>query len=258
MHPAIVPMVDRNAYIGGCNGVSVGLGARLVGQEPSGTMPHALILIVGDTVEAVRLFHEAIEPEVKRVCLIDTFNDEKIEALNVARALGEDLFAVRLDTPRSRRGDFSRIMEEVRWELDLRGFNHVKLFLSGGLDEFRILEYNPFADAYGIGTAISNAPVIDFSMDIVEVEGRPLAKRGKMSGSKRVLRCEACFRTFVLPAENEMPACPCGQKTGDLLVPHFQQGEPKQTPPKPEQIRQYVIEQLEKVDLGAEKKSDKG
>ena len=249
MHPAIVPMVDRNAYIGGCDGVSVGLGARLVGQEPSGTMPHALILLVGNTVEATRAFHEVIEPKVKRVSLIDTFNDEKIEALNVARALGEDLFGIRLDTPGSRRGDFFRIMEEVRWELDLHGFEHVKIFLSGGLDETQILKYNPFADAYGVGTAISNAPVVDFSMDIVEIEGKPLAKRGKMSGSKRVLRCGQCFETELIPAQKIPSGCRCGGETEEILVPLFQDGKEKGRLLKPDEIRQFVIEQLDKVDL---------
>jgi len=65
----------------------------------------------------------------------------------------------------------------------------VKLFVSGGLDEEEILRLNPVADAYGVGTAISNAPVLNFAMDIVEVDGRPVAKRGKMSGRKEVFRC---------------------------------------------------------------------
>jgi len=89
MHPAIAPLVERSAYIGGCDGVSAGLGARLLGMDPVGTMPHALVLIIGDTVEATKAFHEIIEPRVKRVSLIDTFNDEKIEAINVANALGQ-------------------------------------------------------------------------------------------------------------------------------------------------------------------------
>ena len=110
IHPIIAPLIDRNAYIGGCDGVSVGVGAKLAGIEPAGTMPHALILLMGDTVTATKAFDEVIEPGVRRVSLIDTFNDEKIEALNVAGALGKKLYAVRLDTPRSRRfsGDNER------------------------------------------------------------------------------------------------------------------------------------------------------
>lgn len=252
MHPAIAPMIERNAYIGGCDGVSVGLGARLVGQEPVGTMPHALILIFGNTVEATKAFHEVIEPKVGRVSLIDTFNDEKIEALNVAKALGKDLFAIRLDTPDSRRGNFYRIIEEVRWELDLRGYGHVKILLSGGLDEYQILEYNSLADSYGVGTAISNAPVVDFSMDIVEIDGEPLAKRGKMSGSKEVLRCRRCLNTLLSPVGKGAPNCPCGGKREEILSPLIKKGKLKKILPKAESIRKYVLNQLKKVPLDGE------
>jgi nicotinate phosphoribosyltransferase len=50
-------MVERNAYIGGCDGVAIVKSAELIGEEPSGTIPHALILMMGSTVEAVRAFH---------------------------------------------------------------------------------------------------------------------------------------------------------------------------------------------------------
>lgn len=249
MHPAIAPMIERNAYIGGCDGVAVGLGASIVGQEPIGTMPHALILIMGDTVEATKAFNDVIESDVNRVSLIDTFNDEKIEALNVARAMGKNLFAVRLDTPASRRGDFIRIMEEVRWELDLRGYNHVKLLLSGGLDEYHISKYNRFADAYGVGTAISNAPVIDFSMDIIEIDGKPIAKRGKMSGAKRVIRCRRCFNTTVLPIGKDSAVCKCGGKNEDILSALHDKDTMEEVLPKPAYIRRFVLRQLEKIDL---------
>lgn len=248
MHPAIAPLVERNAYIGGCDGVAVGLGADLVGTEPVGTMPHALILIMGDTVAATKAFHEIIEPHVKRVSLVDTFNDEKFETLNVAEALGKDLYAVRLDTPSSRRGDFRKIMEEVRWELDLRGYGHVKIFLSGGLDEYQILNYNDFADAYGVGTAISSAPVVDFSMDIVEVDGKLRAKRGKKSGTKSVFRCRDCFETKVVPFGQDPAVCRCGGKMNEILEPSLSKGQMKTTLPRPKDIRDFVIEQLEKVD----------
>jgi nicotinate phosphoribosyltransferase len=249
VHPTIAPMVERNAYIGGCDGMAGGLGARLVGLEPVGTMPHALIILIGDTVDATEAFNEVIDPSVARVSLIDTFNDEKIEALNVARALGKDLFAVRLDTPGSRRGDFLRIMEEVRWELDLRGFQHVKIFLSGGLNEYQILKYNAFADAYGVGTAITCAPVVDFSMDIVEVEGKPIAKKGKMSGSKQVFRCFQCGAAEILPSDRDAPRCACNKTMEAVLLPLYRDGKQMQEPSTPEQIRQFVIDQIAPLDL---------
>ncbi len=248
VHPAIAPMVERNAYIGGCDGVALGLGAELVGIEPSGTMPHALILIMGDTVGATRAFHDIIEPHVKRVSLIDTYNDEKIEALNVAKALGKNLYAVRLDTPKSRRGDFRKILEEVRWELDLRGFEHVKLFISGGLDEYRIQEFRDCADAFGVGTAITAAPVIDFSMDIVEVDNQPQAKKGKRSGSKSVMRCEDCMGTAVVPRGKTLKSCSCGGKRLEILMPLISQGKMKSPLPTPRQIRDHVMAQLARTE----------
>jgi nicotinate phosphoribosyltransferase len=248
MHPALAPMVERNAYLGGCDGVAVVKSAELLKLEPSGTMPHSLILMLGDTVVAARAFHEIVDREVKRVVLIDTFGDEKMEAVRVAEALGPDLDAVRLDTPASRRGDLVGILREVRWELDLRGFRHVKLFVSGGLDEDEILRLNPAADAYGVGTAISNAPVLNFSMDIVEVEGVPLAKRGKLSGRKKVLRCRSCGRSVVVPAALPEPAC-CGGAMASLLVPLIVQGSLVQPLPDVHTIRREVLAGLERVTL---------
>jgi len=249
MHPTIAPLIERNAYIGGCDGVSAGLGAKLIGKEPVGTMPHALILIMGDTVKATKAFDEVIEPKVRRVSLIDTFNDEKIEALNVARELGDKLNAVRLDTPQSRRGDFLEIMKEVRWELDLRGYRDVKIFLSGGINEKGIESYNIVADAYGIGTAISNAPVVDFSMDIIEIDGHPVAKRGKMSGSKSVLRCKECFNTRVCPVQERPGRCSCGGVEEEILIPFTSKGHLLEALPKASRIRDYVLEQLSKMEL---------
>jgi len=194
MHPTLAPMIERNAFIGGCDGVAVTKSAELIDADPMGTIPHALVLMVGDTVEALRAFHEVVEPKVRRVALIDTLQDEKFEAIRVAEALGEDLFAVRLDTPSSRRGDLYRIVEEVRWELNLRGFGHVKILASGGIDEYEILHLNPVVDGYGVGTAIANAPVLNFALDIMEIEGRAMAKRGKWSGAKDVLRRRGRWR----------------------------------------------------------------
>ncbi|MCX8052422.1 MAG: nicotinate phosphoribosyltransferase, partial [Armatimonadetes bacterium] len=114
MHPALAPVIDRAAYIGGCDGVSVVLSAELLGLEPMGTMPHALVLILGDVAEAIKQFDRIVDPRVARVALVDTFSDEKAESVRAAEVLGERLAAVRLDTPGSRRGDMVKILEEVR------------------------------------------------------------------------------------------------------------------------------------------------
>jgi nicotinate phosphoribosyltransferase len=250
MHPSIAPMIERNAYIGGCDSVAVVKSAELLGLEPSGTIPHALILLMGDTVSAVKAFNEIIDKKVKRVALVDTFLDEKFEALNVAQALGDDLFGIRLDTPGNRRGDFLSILKEVRWELDLRGFQNVKLLVSGGIDEYKILELNEVVDAYGVGTSISNSPVLDYSIDIVAIEGEPIAKRGKPSGRKDLFRCPVCYETVVVPSGWKFsPVCHCSQDYENMLKPIVEVGKLTKPYPSVHQIRDYILRQLEKFEL---------
>ena len=249
MHPAIAPMIERSAYIGGCDGVASIAAAELIGIAPSGTMPHALILILGDTLEAVRAFDEIIDPNIPRVALVDTFNDEKFEALRVAEALKEKLAAIRLDTPSNRRGNFVSLASEIRWELDLRGFQHLKIFLSGGIDEMKILQCNSIANAYGVGTAISNAPVLDFSMDLVEIDGKAIAKRGKKSGRKNLVACKSCGARRVFPAIAKMEHCACGGEFDSLLVPIVENGKLVYLTPTPQQIRERVLQQLEQVEF---------
>ena len=250
MHPTLAPMIERNAFIGGCDGVAVTKSADLIDADPMGTIPHSLVLMVGDTVEALRAFNEVIDSKVRRVALIDTLQDEKFEAIRVAEALGEDLYAVRLDTPSSRRGDFYRILEEVRWELDLRGYQHVKLIASGGIDEYEILNLNPLVDAYGVGTSIANAPVLNFGLDIMEIEGQPFAKRGKWSGAKDVLRCQHCRNTVVVPKGRPAGTCTCGLTRWDsLLKPLVKGGRIARDLPPPRTVRDHVLEQLERFPL---------
>ena len=253
IHPALAPMVERSAYLGGCDGVSSVKGASFIGMEPVGTMPHSLVLLLGSTEEAIRAFHETIDRKVKRVALIDTLSDEKFEAVRAAEALGKNLFGVRLDTPSSRRGNFAEILKEVRWELDLRGYAHVKLLASGGLEEEDIPALNPWAYGYGVGTSMSGAS-LDFSMDIIEIEGKPLSKRGKLSGEKSVLRCSRCYGSLVVPRPDALHEriCSCGGRREELL--HRILEKKKRVPlfPKIARIRQYVLEQLPHYPLGSE------
>jgi len=249
MHPILAPMIERNAYIGGCDGVSVVKSGELIGEDPMGTVPHALIICFGSTVEAMKAYDDVLEPKFKRIALIDTFLDEKFECLNVAKALGKKLFAVRFDTPSSRRGDFYRLLEETRWELNLRRYTHVKFYVSGGIREEDVPILNPLVDGYGIGTSISNAPVIDYSMDIIEVDGKPSAKRGKWSGSKRVLRCSKCGAGKIVPNRKGKHKCACGKKIEDILIPVLDNGKQLIKTESPEKIRKAVLETIKTHEL---------
>ncbi|MEG9193883.1 MAG: nicotinate phosphoribosyltransferase [Candidatus Methanoglobus sp.] len=186
-HPAISAMIERSALIGGVDGVSNFIAEKYFGIESVGTMPHALIICFGDQVSAWNAFDEVVDKKVPRTLLVDTYFDEKTEAIMAVENVRR-VDAVRLDTPSSRKGNFRKIVEEVKWELNIRGRGDVKIFLSGGLKLSDILALRDLADAFGVGTAISAAKPIDFAMDIVEKEGVFCAKRGKRSGMKQVYR----------------------------------------------------------------------
>ncbi len=185
IHPDITDVLDYAAIVGGCVGASTPAGARLAGLAPTGTMPHSLVLIFGDTVEAALAFDRHIGPDVPRIVLVDTFKDEAEEALRVAHALGDRLYGVRLDTPSERGRVTAELVHEVRARLDQAGFDHVKIVVSGGLNPDRIAYFKDAeapVDSYAVGSYISGATPIDFTGDIKEIDGNPIAKRGRIPG----------------------------------------------------------------------------
>src|SRR5512136_614055 len=198
-HPAIAAMIERAAWIGGVDGVSNTSAPE--GMPVVGTMPHAFIMCYKKPEDAWRSFDKHTPKEVPRILLCDTYCDEKTESLRAAEC---GAAAVRLDTTRSRRGNMRSIIEEVRWELDAHGYREVKIFLSGGVTREDVVAYHDIVDAFGVGGAIANAPVIDFGMDFVEIEGRPKAKRGKRSGRKQVYLLPDNSHC-VLPVMHEAP-----------------------------------------------------
>jgi len=183
VHPSVAPVMERAAIIGGADGASCILGAKLAGLEPSGTVPHAIFLIMGDSIDVARAYHEILPSGEPRTVLVDTFKDEAEEALRVAQALGTDLQGIRLDTPSERGGVTPALVKEIRNRLDQAGYRHVKIFVSGGLTPERIIQLKDAgADAFGVGSYISGASAIDMTMDIKEVNGKPIAKRGRIPG----------------------------------------------------------------------------
>ncbi len=247
IHPAIAPMADVYALIGGCDAVSNILGAELAGVKPIGTMPHALILIFGSQQEAWKAFNNIMPPDVPRITLCDTLSDERFEALMAAETLGERLYGVRFDTPGSRRGDMRKIVEEARWALDLAGYKHVKIFVSGGLDEEQVQELADIADGFGVGTSIAFPPSIDLAMDLVEVNGKPFSKKGKLPGRKQVYRCRKLHDT-ITPFNSELEKCPiCGEKVEPLLKPLIKNGKIVRSMMKPLETRERVLKRLEQL-----------
>ena len=185
VHPSVVGVMEYSAIVGGCNGCASTVGAELAGMKPIGTIPHALIIIMGSTVQATLTFDKYMPSEVPRIALVDTFEDEVRESVTVAKAMQGRLQGVRLDTPSERGRVTADLVKEVRAWLDLEGFNEVKIVASGGLGPERIryfIDEGAPVDIFAVGSYISDAKPIDFTADLHEVGGKPIAKRGRMPG----------------------------------------------------------------------------
>jgi len=245
VHPALAPLVERSCYMAGFDGVSNVLGGKLLGVEPSGTMPHALVQVIGDQERAWRLFDKTMPKGVKRTALVDTFWDEKTEAIKAFETLGKNLWGVRLDTPASRRGSFRQIIEEVRWELKIRGGEAVKIFVSGRMSEEDIVRLKDIVDGFGVGTAVAYPPSIDFSAKIVEVreKGKTYlrAKRGGLGGRKDVYRSKGFKDVVVLHGAD----APKGSKP--MLRQIIKKGELVADFQSVESIRERVAKELREV-----------
>jgi nicotinate phosphoribosyltransferase len=183
------------AHVAGAIGVSTDAQASWWGGRGIGTVPHALIASFGgDTVAAAQAFARRFAGEVNVVVLVDFENHSARTAVEVANALGESLWGVRLDTAetlvdesladlgeRAPRGVAPELVERVRAALDAAGHSRVRIVASGGFDAERIERFEELGtpvDAYGVGSALMRGQN-DFTADVVLVEGRPVAKVGR-------------------------------------------------------------------------------
>lgn len=207
VHPNVADRLDYAAMIGGAAGASTTAGSARVARLPVGTMPHALVLIFGDTVEAALAFDRQIDEHLPRIVLVDTFRDEAEESARVAAALGAKLSGVRLDRASELGGVTPDLVTEVRGALDAAGAASAQIVVSGGLSLERIAEFKAagaHVDTYAVGSAISGVRPIDFTADIHEIDGRPIGKRGRPSGvspSPRLREVDlAAWRAALVPA----------------------------------------------------------
>jgi nicotinate phosphoribosyltransferase len=185
-----------SAHVAGAIGVSTDAQASWWGGRGIGTVPHGLIAAYGgDTVRAATTFARRFRDEMNVTVLVDFENDSVRTALEVAEALGPDLYGVRLDTSEEmvdrslheEMGGFKptgvnpRLVEKVRGALDGAGFHDVRIVASGGFTAQRIAEFEAAGvpvDAYGVGSSLIRGQN-DFTADVVLVEGRPGGKVGR-------------------------------------------------------------------------------
>jgi nicotinate phosphoribosyltransferase len=184
------------AHVAGAIGVSTDAQASWWGGRGIGTVPHGLIAAYGgDTVAASRAFARRFADEMNITVLVDFENDSVNTALEVADALGGDLWGVRLDTSdkladvslQRRHGDEApkgvapELVELTREALDEAGFRDVHIVVSGGFTAERIRAFEAEGvrvDAYGVGSSLIRGSN-DFTADVVMVDGRPCAKVGR-------------------------------------------------------------------------------
>jgi nicotinate phosphoribosyltransferase len=184
------------AHVAGAIGVSTDAQASWWGSEGIGTVPHALIAAYGgDTVLATRKFAEHIGPGVKLISLVDFENDCVRTSLEVARAVGDRLYGVRLDTSEmlvdqslwDQMGQFRptgvnpQLVWNVRRALDADSFHQVKIMVSGGFTVEKIRDFERQkvpVDGYGVGTSLFQGRY-DFTADVVLLQGKPCAKVGR-------------------------------------------------------------------------------
>jgi nicotinate phosphoribosyltransferase len=184
------------AHVAGAIGVSTDAQASWWGSEGIGTVPHALIAAYrGDAVLATRKFAEYVGAGVKLISLVDFENDCVGTSLEVARALGDRLYGVRLDTSEmlvdkslwNQMGYFKptgvnpQLVWNVRRALDGAGFDKVRIVVSGGFTVEKIRDFERQrvpVDGYGVGSSLFQGR-FDFTADVVLLEGTPCAKVGR-------------------------------------------------------------------------------
>jgi nicotinate phosphoribosyltransferase len=184
------------ALAAGVKEVATDAQASLWGGKVVGTLAHSLIAAFGgDTVAATKQLARQLPDDVPLLALVDYENDVVRTSVEVARALGDRLWGVRLDTSQnlvdrsvlSQMGSFQptgvnpQLVWNVRNALDSEGFGDVQIVASGGFDVERIRAFEEEGtpvDAYGIGSAAYKG-TFDFTADVVTVGGKPQARTGR-------------------------------------------------------------------------------
>jgi nicotinate phosphoribosyltransferase len=184
------------AHIAGAIGVSTDAQASWWGGRGVGTVPHGLIAAFGgDTVAASRAWADRFADQMNVTVLVDFENDSVRTALEVAEALGDRLWGVRLDTSEllvdrsllagmgehKPTGVTVELVELVRSALDDAGHEHVHIVVSGGFDADKIRSFEEAGapvDAYGVGSSLVQG-ANDFTADVVRLDGRDCAKVGR-------------------------------------------------------------------------------
>ncbi|MCS7476031.1 nicotinate phosphoribosyltransferase [Umezawaea endophytica] len=231
----------RAAYLAGFTATSNLEAGRRHGIPTAGTCAHAFTLLHDTEEEAFRSQVEALGADT--TLLVDTYDITNGIALAV-KAAGPELGAVRIDS-----GDLGVLARQAREQLDSLGAKNTRIVVSGDLDEYSIaaLRAEP-VDSYGVGTSLvtgSGAPTAGMVYKLVEVDGRPVAKRSShkesRGGRKGVLRRHketgTALEEVVFPF-GEQPET--GEHDRLLQIPLLRAGQPTDEVPTLAQSRERL------------------
>jgi nicotinate phosphoribosyltransferase len=242
-------VMERAAYVGGCDAGATRIGAELTGTDPVRLAGPELSLILGEP-DAWEAFDASVEETVPRVLIVGTLEDERTTAVAAARALGDHLAGVCIQAPAADPTHLIHLSREVRWELDARGRSDVRIIVSGDLDESTVPALARHVDGFGVSRAITAAPAADFVFEVVEVDGEPRSRRGALSGRKTLWRCEACGNRGIAPARIEHEPCPrCEGRLRSLLVPRLEWGARDDPPVEAAAIRARALKEAAEAPL---------
>lgn len=169
---------ERAAQVGGC------IPSDSVLRR--GTLSRELVLLMGDTLRALRAFDQVAPTEVPRLAFVDTYHDAADEAVRIALGLGDHLAGVIVQAERSRESGTVADLKKIRAQLDLAGFPRVKIYVYGYVTPDQIAvwknDHEPL-DGLFVGDTIAAATPIPFSAELKESDGKPLARRGLVPGT---------------------------------------------------------------------------
>jgi len=188
--------VARASYLAGFAGTSNVMAGKSYGIPIVGTMAHSFVSSFEHEIDAFRAYVRSFPHNA--ILLVDTYDTLQgaRNAVQVAKemaARGETLIGVRIDS-----GDLAELARIVRKIFDDANLPNVKIFGSGGLDEYdlaELAEANAPFDSFGVGTRMgtsADAPWMDMAYKLVEYDHAPVLKlsTGKASspGRKQIFR----------------------------------------------------------------------
>jgi nicotinate phosphoribosyltransferase len=240
-HEAAAVAAARAAYLAGFAATSNLEAERRHGIPSTGTAAHAFVLLHDDELGAFKSQVAALGPDT--TLLVDTYDIRRGIELAI-EAAGTGLGAVRIDS-----GDLGVLARQARDQLDALGATNTKIVLSGDLDEYAIaaLRAEP-VDSYGVGTSVvtgSGASTAGMVYKLVEVDGRPVAKRSaakeSRGGRKSAMRRHKPTGTAIEEVVYPVTAPPeAGPHDRVVPVPLMRGGERVADLPTLEQSREHL------------------